>query len=47
MAAGCDPPAKPGELFELSDTPQFPPKTPVSMCNYRGDVMLLFNAAAL
>ncbi|MCA9622595.1 MAG: hypothetical protein KC731_26425 [Myxococcales bacterium] len=43
----CDPPAAPGSIYELSDVPVFPPKEPVSMCQFRGDVMLIFNAAAV
>jgi len=42
----CDPPAEPGSLYELEDVPMFPPKDPVSMCQYRGEVLLIFNAAA-
>jgi len=43
----CNPPAEPGSLFELQDNPQFPPKDPRSMCEFRGDVLLIFNAAAI
>jgi hypothetical protein len=44
----CDPPAEPGSIFELSaeslDVEQI---DPVSMCKYRGDVMLIVNTAAV
>ena len=43
----CDPPAAAGSIFELEDIPMFPPKDAVSMCQYRGEVMLIFNAAAI
>ncbi len=42
----CDPPAEAGSLYELADIPLFPPKDAASMCQYRGQVLLIFNAAA-
>jgi glutathione peroxidase len=43
----CDPPADPGSIYEFSaesfDINQI---EPVSMCKYRGDVMLIVNTAA-
>lgn len=42
----CDPPATPGSLWELEDEPLFRPGTQ-PMCAYRGDVIFMFNAAAL
>lgn len=42
----CDPPAEPGSIFELEDVGVFPPNDPYSMCQFRGEVLLLFNAAA-
>jgi glutathione peroxidase-family protein len=42
----CDPPAAPGSLYEL-DAPLFPIGPAVSMCKYRGEVVLLVNTAAL
>jgi hypothetical protein len=46
-AFDCDPPADPGSLYELSDRRVFPPNGEVSMCQFRGDVLLIYNAAAL
>jgi hypothetical protein len=46
-AKPCDPPAGPEEFYALSDTPAFPPTNPVSMCDYRGEVVLVVNTAAL
>lgn len=43
----CNPPAEAGSIFELEDNEVFPPFLPRSMCEFRGDVMLIFNAAAL
>lgn len=43
----CDPPAPAGSLYELEDIPMFPPKDALSMCQYRGEVLLIFNAAAI
>lgn len=43
----CNPPAEPGSIFELEDNEVFPPFNTRSMCEFRGDVMLIFNAAAL
>jgi glutathione peroxidase-family protein len=44
----CDPPAEPGSIYEHSaeslDVEQI---DPVSMCKYRGDVMLIVNTAAV
>ena len=44
----CDPPAEPSSLYENDaisyDITQ---PNPVSMCQYREDVLLLFNAAAI
>lgn len=43
----CDPPAEPGSLYELSAPSQdFTVGAPVSMCSYRGDVLLIVNVAA-
>jgi hypothetical protein len=43
----CDPAAAPGSIYELEDDMMFPPKDVISMCQYRGEVMLIFNAAAI
>jgi hypothetical protein len=44
----CDPPAAPGSIYEIAsvsyDIDQI---DPVSMCQYRGEVMLIVNTAAL
>ena len=42
----CDPPAEPGSIFEAT-AESFAYVEPVSMCKYRGDVMLVVNTAAL
>ena len=42
----CDPPAAPGSIYELTGD-SFAFVQPVSMCRYRGDVMLVVNTAAL
>lgn len=42
----CDPPAAPGSIYEKT-ADQFDVVDPVPMCKYRGDVMLIFNGAAL
>ena len=42
----CDPAAEPGSVYERSATAYGVPD-PVSMCRYRGDVMLVVNTAAL
>lgn len=44
-APACNPAAKPGEIFELSATTLILNKT-VSMCDYRGKVMLIVNVAS-
>ena len=44
-APACNPPAKPGELFALSATTLVLNRT-VSMCDYRGKVMLIVNVAS-
>jgi hypothetical protein len=44
--AGCNPPAAPGSLWEL-DGLRYPDFQPVSMCQYRGDVTLIVNTAAI
>jgi hypothetical protein len=44
----CDPPADPGSLYELYAESLDPNKIePVNMCEYRGDVLLIVNTAAL
>jgi hypothetical protein len=43
----CDPPADPGSIYEHAGTPFYPPFEPISMCQYRGNVMLIVNTAAL
>ena len=43
----CDPPAMPGSLWELEDTRLLPPLDTLSMCEFRGDVLLIFNSAAI
>ena len=43
----CDPMPGADEFYALSDTPAFPPTTAVSMCDYRGEVVLVVNTAAL
>lgn len=43
----CDPPAEAGSIFELfAESLDIDQIEPVSMCQYRGDVMLLVNVAA-
>lgn len=43
----CDPPAAAGSIFELfAESLDIDQIEPVSMCQYRGDVMLLVNVAA-
>jgi len=42
----CDPPAAAGSIYELTGN-SFAFVQPVSMCKYRGDVMLVVNTAAL
>jgi hypothetical protein len=44
----CDPPAEPGSLYaEDAISYDITQPDPVSMCQYRGDVLLVFNAAAI
>ena len=44
----CDPPADPGSLYELYAESQDPLiLEPVSMCQFRGDVLLVVNTAAI
>lgn len=44
----CDPPAAPGSLYALDAEPyDLGAPGPVSMCQFRGDVMLVVNTAAL
>jgi hypothetical protein len=44
----CDPPAAPGSLYEHSAVSyDIDEIDPVSMCKYRGDVLLIANTAAL
>jgi hypothetical protein len=44
----CDPPAEPGSLYENDAISYDITQTdPVSMCQFRGDVLLMFNAAAI
>ena len=44
----CDPPAEAGSIFELyAESLDIDQIEPVSMCQYRGDVMLLVNVAAV
>jgi len=48
MAFVCDPPAAPGSIYERSAISyDINAIDPVSMCKYRGDVMLIVNTAAL
>jgi len=47
MAANdCDPPAEAGSIYELEDQPLNLTQDPVSMCDFRGEVMLVVNTAA-
>lgn len=41
----CDPPAEPGSIFELQADFKYE-ENPVSMCRYRGEVILIVNVAA-
>jgi hypothetical protein len=34
-------------LYELSDTPMFPPHDALALSRYEGKVLLVYNAAAL
>ena len=44
----CDPPAPPGSLYEATaESMNIEIQDPVSMCQYRGDVLLIVNTAAL
>jgi hypothetical protein len=44
----CDPPAAPGSIYEHSaESLDVELIDPVSMCKYRGDVMLIVNTAAV
>lgn len=44
----CDPPAEPGSLWEIEDISyDLDAIDPVSMCKYRGDVLLIVNTAAV
>jgi hypothetical protein len=44
----CDPPAAPGSLYEKSAVSyDIDEIDPVSMCKYRGEVLLIANTAAL
>ena len=48
MAFACDPPAAPGSLYaEEAWSYDVTILEPVSMCQYRGDVLLVVNTAAL
>lgn len=43
----CDPPAEPGSLWEIAEESyDISVADPVSMCKYRGDVLLIVNTAA-
>ena len=42
----CDPPAEPGSIWEKT-AEAYAEVDPVSMCKYRGKVLLIFNSAAL
>jgi hypothetical protein len=43
----CDPPAEPGSLYELyAESYDIEQLEPISMCEYRGDVLLIVNTAA-
>lgn len=42
----CDPPAAPGSLYEKDALQQFEFE-PTSMCQFRGDVLLIVNTAAV
>jgi hypothetical protein len=41
----CSPPAAPGSLYENSAN-EFSTLVPISMCQYRGDVLLIIDTAA-
>ncbi|MBL9026210.1 MAG: hypothetical protein JNL21_28710 [Myxococcales bacterium] len=44
----CDPPAEPGSLYELAATSwDITISEPVSMCEYRDQVLLIVNTAAI
>ncbi len=46
MGFECDPPAEAGSLYELFEKPLYVPQE-LSMCQYRNDVMLIVNTAAI
>ncbi|HHH11185.1 MAG TPA: hypothetical protein ENK23_03830 [Sorangium sp.] len=46
MAFDCDPPAAAGSLYALFDEPLFGTQQ-LSMCQYRNDVVLIVNVAAI
>ena len=44
----CDPPADPGSIYETAgESLNIEEVDPISMCKYRGDVMLVVNTAAV
>ena len=43
----CDPPAAPDHLYSMSAETFATPSETRSMCDYRGDVLLIVNVAAL
>ena len=46
MGFDCDPPAEAGSIYELFDEPLYTVQ-PLSMCEYRNDVVLIVNTAAI
>ncbi len=47
MSFVCDPPAEPGSLYEMeAESYDLDDIEPVSLCKYRGEVLLIVNTAA-
>jgi hypothetical protein len=47
MFVNCDPPPEAGTFYDNVDVGVFPPNDTLSMCQYEGEVLLIFNAAAI
>ena len=47
MFVDCEPPPEEGTFYDNTDVGVFPPNDTLSMCHYAGEVLLIFNAAAI
>jgi hypothetical protein len=47
MFMNCDPPPDAGTFYDNTDVGVFPPNDTLSMCPHEGEVLLIFNAAAI